>query len=280
MTPRTKIALALIASLSTSLALAADTGEGPGKEDSTSTAISDRHEITLPAMAQSKWELDTLGERGISTAMDVEPLLKVHPSRLKNAKALIEAKQAAERGERVSGAVELTPAQPSPDMNGVPRVVGQSGEPEQTVDTPAVKPLTLVPGQPVVVQTTLQGAIEAKAREEEGIPAPVLINIPETPQAAARKAEVVGTMAPSIGSIRPEDSVPDIPEAPRAIPATEQGEIEIVPFEMLNPSTWGPAYNAYLAPHISPKLAAGLAILFFIVAFILGRAAAQGGRER
>lgn len=262
----------------------------------------------LPQLAIEKAESDSFNTRKIFTALPADPFLFVHHKFKAGADALREEtarrmsgvvpededKPLVDLASESSAPVQVAPAEPSTPtvVAGKPAEAGaekplEAKKPEAPVKVALPANDIIKPGTPVAINSTLQGALQAKQAELEASKAPVVAPV-ELPVAVAPVAEPTApakaepTVVASTGGLQlglPTGGSPSkvavVPEDGADLQVPDAQAYGLVPFEVLNPTTWRPAYDAYLAPHVSTNLALGLGLAFVVVAFVLGRAAAS-----
>lgn len=258
----------------------------------------------LPALVSERAEAKEFDTRGIHVGLPTDPFLEVKEKNRAGASSLRAATAARLEGRKAGGqggfSVEDTVERPDggtvpgsgseaifptaqnlPDFTGIPKVASSATQPAPQEAAPVFEPPAhhvLKPGTPVAVQQTLSGAIRAK---EEGVivgsptiePEPPASPPVKTPVVAAKPIQPVKGLAVGLPTATAEPQ-PELKDGEYlTIPSANQ--VGLVDFDMLKPATWKPAYDAYLAPHVSPQVSLIVGGLILLIAFVLGRAVAS-----
>lgn len=186
-------------------------------------------------------ELETVEARKISTHVIQDPFLTVS-DRWKDAANRI--REMHERGEIKKNVPieELLRTESDEPVATAPEFTA----PRQTH--------VITPGAPVQVPRTLQDAATLKASEYN----------PELAVVEAERPQTPGLM--TLFPAAPPDAETEQASAEVAAPQAGDG---VVPFKALEPNTWKPAWEAYVASNAYARYAPG-AVIAFLAALILG----------
>lgn len=210
-----------------------------------------------PLLVQSLTELSTVDSRGIETLVHVDPFLNVNDRWKKGA---ISLREMDKRGEIKRGVDidELTfpkvtaPVAAQETKNGFPMLGAAPGE--------ASGPRThvMTPGAPMQLPRTLQEGQVYTASEYDKSRAPEPVT-------------TGGAQGLDIGFPLGMPKAVSAPGQDLSRESSTQMTDEMVLFEVLEPSTWKPAWEAYIEPNKAALYLPG-GIVVFLVAFFLGRA--------